>query len=121
MENFYKDKGQMTKDKGGRTLDFRLVGRGVPPSRDGSPGGLAPPCGPLGERALNAKNISPTKTRGQIAKTLPSAPRRDRRKDKTKKDATGRVLPVNLTDCRLLLNDQHKSALVDFAARAAVR
>ena len=69
----------------------------------------------------NAKKHFTDKNAGQIAKTLPSAPRRDRRKDKTKKDATERVPPLNLTDCRLLLNDQHKSALGDFAARAAVR
>ena len=47
-----EDKRQMTDDKGGRTLDFGLVGRGVPPSRDDSPGGLAPPCGPMWQGRL---------------------------------------------------------------------
>ena len=35
----------MTDDKRQRLEDFGLVGRGGPPSRDGSPGGLAPPGG----------------------------------------------------------------------------
>ena len=54
----------------------------------------------------NAKKHFTDKNAGQIAKTLPSAPRRDRRKDKTKKDATGRVPPVNLTACHRVLGNR---------------